>query len=407
MENKINKHFCIQPFVNTTTRITGGNYFCCNIKRSTSDIKEESPTEFFNSDYTADFRKKLLEGQKLSECGTCHYQEDKSSNSHRIEYNRYYNILNDQPIEYYHKMLKKLRISELKNPLYSDLHISNLCNLKCLSCNDKDSSKFHAENKQLNISRFPDENFSVTKAEMLDAVRSVITNDLLFLDLRGGETLMAPEIKRILQNVNEKQASKITLKIQTNGNIVPDEDWCNIFKKFKNTKVNVSVDAYGDHNHYIRHPSDWSKTLATIEKLQQQNVKFLINTVVSNLNIMVIDELFQWIQENNYLNYFYIMDWPLHYRPTNLPQSLLDIATKRLQNVKMNFKIETCNKKLEDLITMCEISDQTHWTSFCKEIIMRDNFRKNNIADVIPEITQHLEKFKILLNNRKENNAKI
>jgi len=56
---------------------------------------------------------------------------------------------------------------------------------------------------------------------------------------------------------------------------------------------------------------------------------------------------------------------------------------------------------------MCEMSDQTHWTSFCKEIIMRDNFRKNNIADVIPEITQHLEKFKILLNNRKENNAKI
>ena len=407
MDKQINKHFCIQPFVNTTTRVTGKNYSCCNIKVSHSDIDEETPQQFFNSTYTKQFRQDLLEGKKLPECKTCQYQEEKSNNSQRIEYNKYYNILDHQPKEYYRKVIEKLRISKLKNPLYSDIHVSNLCNLKCLTCNDKDSSKFHAENKMLGNSEFPHANFSITKDSMLDAVNSVITNDLLFLDVRGGETLMVPEVKKILKNVSEERASKITLKIQTNGNIIPDNEWCDIFRKFKRTKVNVSVDAYGQDNHYIRHPSEWSKTMATIDVLQKQNIAFMINTVVSNLNIMVIDKLFNWIQQNNYLNYFYILEWPLHYRPTNLPQSLLDTARKKLQNVESKFKIETCNQKLQDLIKMCEKADQTHWDSFCKEIMMRDKFRNNDIRKIIPDMATHLENYKLSLNNRKENNAKV
>jgi len=407
MDNQINKHFCIQPFVNTTTRVDGTNYSCCNMKKSNSHINHETPQQFFNSTHTKRFKENLLEGKKLPECVTCQYQEKKFKNSQRIEYNKYYKILNDQPVDYYKNILNRLRISKLKNPLYSDIHISNLCNLKCLSCNDKDSSKFHAENKILGISEYPNDNFSVTGNKMLDAINSVITDNLLFLDLRGGETLMVPEVKNVLQNISEKRAKGITLKIQTNGNIVPDDAWCEIFKKFKRTKVNVSVDAYDEDNHYIRHPSDWSTILNTIEVLKQHNIRFLINTVISNLNIMVLDKLFHWIQENQYLNYFYILDTPIHYRPTNLPQPLLDIARKRLQNVKMNFEIEDCNKKLTDLVQMCEKSNQQHWENFCREILMRDNFRKNSITSVLPEIKIHLENYKLSLNNRKENNAKV
>jgi hypothetical protein len=78
-----------------------------------------------------------------------------------------------------------------------------------------------------------------------------------------------------------------------------------------------------------------------------------------------------------------------------------------LQNVKREFANGDCNQKLEDLIEMCKTSDQTYWQSFCKEITMRDNFRKNRITDVIPEIKQYLESSKISLNKRKENYAKI
>lgn len=391
MDKKINRYFCIQPFVNTTTRIQGQNNVCCNINNFDSTIDRQSPGEFFHSDRVKNMREKMLKGIKLDECSLCHYQEKMVNNSHRIEYNKYYNIKNDQPNEYYNKILKKLRLSDLDNPLYAELHISNLCNLKCLTCNERDSSKFHAENKVLGISDEPDVEYSDFDINKYKALDSVIKRGLLFLDIRGGETLMVPEVKKILTEVDADMAKNITLKIQTNGTIEPDKNWIAIFKKFKRTKVNLSIDAFGEDNHYVRFPSDWKKILYTVNVLKTNDIKFIVNTVVSNINLLLLDKLFAWIQENKYLNYFYILESPEHYRPTNLPQSLLDIAAKRLQNVSKDFVNKDCHQKLDDLIEMCKTScADTSWQNFCKEIQMRDKYRQNTITNIIPQIKEHM-----------------
>jgi len=391
MENKINNHFCIQPFVNTTTRIQGQNNVCCNINSFNSTIDTESPRDFFNSVGVKEMRRKLLKGEKLDDCSQCHYQEELSNSSQRIEYNKYYNINNNQTNEYYEKIVNKLKLTKLENPLYAELHISNLCNLKCLSCNERDSSKFHAENKILGISDNPNVDYSKFDIHKYKALDSIIKKGLLFLDIRGGETLMVPEVKKILTEVDDEMAKNITLKIQTNGTILPDDTWIGVFKKFKRTKVNVSIDAFGDENHYVRFPSDWEKIKSTIDILEKNDITFLINTVVSNINLLLLDKLFAWIQQNKYLNYFYILESPEHFRPTNLPQSLLDIAVKRLQNVKKNFVNKDCHQKLDDLIEMCKSSDSTtHWQRFCKEIEMRDRYRKNSITNIIPQIKEYM-----------------
>ena len=391
MDKKINRYFCVQPFVNTTTRIQGQNNVCCNINSFESTIKSQSPGKFFLSDRVKKMREKMLKGVKLDECSRCYYQESMVNNSHRIEYNKYYNIKNDQQNEYYDKILKKLRLSDLDNPLYAELHISNLCNLKCLTCNERDSSKFHAENKLLGVSDDPSaeySNFDINKYKALD---SIIKRGLLFLDIRGGETLMVPEVKKILTEVEDDVAKNITLKIQTNGTIEPDKKWIEIFKKFKRTKVNLSIDAFGNDNHYVRFPSDWNKITATIKVLETHGIKFIVNTVVSNINLLLLDKLFGWIQENKYLNYFYILESPEHFRPTNLPQYLLDIAVKRLQNVSKDFENKDCHPKLDDLINMCKSSGtDTHWQTFCKEIQMRDKYRQNNITNIIPQIKEYM-----------------
>jgi MoaA/NifB/PqqE/SkfB family radical SAM enzyme len=336
-------------------------------------------------------RQKLLRGEKLDECSLCHYQEDLSNSSHRMEYNKYYNIKNNQTNEYYENIVDKLKLTKLKNPLYAELHISNLCNLKCLSCNEYDSSKFHAENKTLGVSENINVDYSKFDYSRSNALDSVIKKGLLFLDIRGGETLMVPEIKKILTRLDSDTAKTITLKIQTNGTIVPDKQWIDIFKKFKRTKINVSIDALGDDNHYVRFPSDWQKIITTIDVLKNNDVKFVINTVVSNINLLLLDKLLEWIQENKYLNYFYILESPTHFRPTNLPQSLLDIAVKRLQNVRKDFANKECHQKLDDLIEMCRSSGSTtHWKRFCEEIEMRDKYRKNSITKVIPQMKEHI-----------------
>ena len=126
MDNKTNKHFCIQPFLNVTTRIQGQNNVCCNIDNAPSNIRSESPTEFFNSPYVKKMRQDLINGEKLKQCKLCHYQEKHHGISQRQMYNEYYFIKDNQDTRYYHNIIKKLRFDQLDKPLYVEMHISNL-----------------------------------------------------------------------------------------------------------------------------------------------------------------------------------------------------------------------------------------------------------------------------------------
>jgi len=394
MDKTINKHFCIQPFINVTTRITGNHNVCCNTTFKDSNIKKQTSYDFFNSDKVKKMRNDLLNGKRLADCRLCQYQEKIGHHSHRQKYNEYYFIKNGQSSDYYKNIVEKLHINTLQRPLYVDIHISNLCNLKCLTCNERDSSMFHAENKMLGVSEAPNADYTKFVVDTVDAIKEIIHPRLLFLDVRGGETLMVPEIKKVLSTVPNDIAKNITLKIQTNGTTFPDKTWVSIFKKFKNTKVNVSIDAYKDDNTYIRYPSNWQKILNTIEYLEQQNIKFIINTVVSNLNILKLDKLLNWVKEKKYLNYFYMLDTPSHYRPTNLPKQILELAGKRLSNINKDFTNKEMTKAIDLLIDMCYNTnnfDVKNWQTFCKEVTMRDKHRNNNILNTLPELEGHID----------------
>ena len=384
-----NKTFCIQPFVNVTTRIQGQHNVCCNITKKEKNISNITAIEFFNSPEVKDMQESLLKGEKVKDCATCYFMESNNQVSHRKQYNKYYNLHNDQK---YKENLEKLKLDKLKNPLYAEIHISNLCNLKCLTCNERDSSKFHAENKSLGISK--DANIDYTKIieNKSKAILDVITPELKFLDIRGGETMLIPEIKEVLSSLPKEKTKNITLKIQTNGTIFPDDIWINIFKKFKNTKVNISVDAYRNDNHYIRYPSQWEDICKTLNFFKDNNIKFIINTVLSNLNLLVLPKLLDWIYSNQYLNYLYILKDPIYYRYTNLPRELLEKSMTDLQRFKEPFVNRDTNITIENLISNLKKEHKEYdqqWQNFKKEITMRDNARKNSIFEVLPELKEY------------------
>ena len=388
MDKPTNNSFCIQPFINITTRIRGNHNVCCNIQTEDSNIQNISASAFFNSAKVKKMRNNLLEGAILPSCIVCHKMEKNKQTSHRQAYNEYYHIKNNQTNEYYKNIIKSLKVENLEKPLYAEVHISNLCNLKCLTCNEHDSSMFHAENKILGISNAPTVDYTKFVVNTSNAVEEIIHPKLLFLDIRGGETLMVPEVKKVLNNISDDIAKNITLKIQTNGTILPDPTWTNIFKKFKNTKINVSIDAYSNDNTYVRYPSNWQKILKTIEYFEKQNIKFIINTVVSNINILVLDKLLAWVTEKQYTNYLYTLIGPSFYQPTNLPKKLLKLAGDRLSNLK---NINTSTQQLINLCYNTSNFNEKKWQKFCKEIHMRDKHRNNNILNTLPELEGHFD----------------
>lgn len=387
---KRKNNFCIQPFVNTTTRITGNHSVCCNITNKFSNIKDQSINDFFNSDDIKKMRQDMLDNKHIKECVLCHYLEENGQTSHRREYNKYWMIDENKDAK---KQIEKLKFDSLQNPAYAEIHISNLCNLKCLTCNEKDSSKFHAENKELGVSKNPNIDYTKFVTSTTASVNSVLTNDLRFLDLRGGETLMVPEIKKLLLNVDTEKTKNVILKVQTNGTQKIDDKWLKIFSKFKRVKFNISVDAYGEDNHYIRYPSEWNKILETIETCKKNDVKIIINTVISNLNILVLDKLLSWVAKEKHLQYFYILKNPVHYQYKNLPQKLLDIACIRLKSLKVDFVNKNMNNELEKLILNLQQNkfNPDNFNNFIKEIRLRDNYRCNNIVNIIPELKEYID----------------
>lgn len=383
-----NKTFCIQPFVNVTTRIQGNHNVCCNISKKEKNISNTTATEFFNSQEVKNMQESLLRGEKIKDCHTCYFMESNNQVSHREHYNKYYNLRNNKK---YEEDLKKLKLNKLKNPLYAEIHISNLCNLKCLTCHERDSSKFHAENKLLGISKDADIDYTKIIENKSKAILDIITPELKFLDIRGGETMLIPEIKEVLSSLPKEKTKNITLKIQTNGTIFPDDIWVNIFKKFKNTKVSVSVDAYGNDNHYIRYPSKWEDICKTLDFFKEKNIKFIITTVLSNLNLLVLPKLLNWIYSNQYLNYLYILKVPIYYRCMNLPRELLEKSIIDLQKFKEPFVNRDTNITIENLISNLKKEHKDYdqqWQNFKKEITMRDNARKNSIFEVLPELKE-------------------
>ena len=136
-------------------------------------------------------------------------------------------------------------------------------------------------------------------------------------------------------------------------------------------------------------PANWKDILETIECLKGEGIKFIINTVVSNLNIMCLDKLLMWVQKNNYLNYLYILESPDHYKPVNLPNGCLKIAINRLSKLPRDFKNQNTIGSVDNLIDMCNNvvvsnkKDNLLWNSFIKEVKMRDTQRGNCIVDVI------------------------
>ena len=81
---------------------------------------------------------------------------------------------------------------------------------------------------------------------------------------------MVPEVKKVLLDVDTQRAEKITLKIQTNGTIMPDKEWTEILQKFKRTKINKAENNSKEADFTMKDLQDRFKERFPI---QSENVK--------------------------------------------------------------------------------------------------------------------------------------
>ena len=143
--------FCVLPFVQTVVRTDGSVSSCCNIIGK-QNIRQSSIQQFWDSDELADLKHRLLNNdQNLTQCNKCYQEEESQGSSMRTQSLKYYKF---SPSDHYKQLLDHFGYLENPFPIRVEWHLGNLCNLKCLTCNPRDSSSFLAENRKLKIDNY-------------------------------------------------------------------------------------------------------------------------------------------------------------------------------------------------------------------------------------------------------------
>jgi MoaA/NifB/PqqE/SkfB family radical SAM enzyme len=285
---------------------------------------------------------------------------------------------------------------------YIDLRFSNLCNLRCRTCNHHSSSKWYQDEKKLN----PDYNKPfIMKAGRyeLDVWEQILPHidSIERIYFAGGEPLLMEEHYWLLEELEKRKKFDVTLFYNTNFTAVKQKQR-HLFDYWKNfTKIGIgaSLDASGARAEYLRKDTQWSNIVDNIVLLKKElpHINFKISCTVSIFNSLHICDFHKESVEQGLIT--------IDEFTTNLvldPEyQRLDIAPNRFrEKIKAKYidhiswlnangaRQQTIDEYYK-LIEFINKNDNTnHLDAFKKSTQQIDNIRNENLLTVFPELKE-------------------
>lgn len=444
--------FCVLPWIHLATRPNGDMRICCVANASGAEsgdytvglVKKENgepanfgkdlPKDAFNNEYMKSVRKMMLNGEVPASCLKCFEEEEQGVASKRIwETGTWHYDGVDIP-----KLIKETQEDgsvPYTNLQYLDLRLGHTCNLKCIMCSPHDSSQWVGDHKKV----FPLFQSSLIQKQMAWD-RSSFNNfwhenpkfwEQLYeqipymkqLYFAGGEPLMIREHKVFLEKiVADGYASQIGLRYNTNGLLI-DNEFIELWKKFKKVKVGVSLDGMGERVHYIRYPTNWTIIEQNLHKLDNtpDNIQCNIALAAQVLNIKHIPDFIKWKVSSNFkkinfeknvvgqINGGGIIGVHLLWIPTWLSLRVLPAADKAevrqkfaelkqwlWDNYTQSEEFWETNpygwKRWEGILDWMDAEDHTNLLPDFREYInIMDARRQTKFAEVFPELSHLLQ----------------
>jgi organic radical activating enzyme len=395
--------FCVLPWVHLATNSSGNYRVCCNSTPGKNQIMSSdgqplkinkvSPQQAWNSPTYIKLREEFLAGKRPGICERCFREEDTGVESARIKWNRRWHSEHE---------------SEVSPPLdikYLDLRLGNLCNLKCRMCNPYASSKWvdewnavaetarlvppnalsDSEVARLKKISWPDEQSTWDHMEeILPTIEEVY--------LTGGEPFLSLKQVDFLKHlISEGRSQDIIVKYNTNLGTLPLK-LAEVWACFKEVKLNVSVDGYGELNDYIRHPAKWSDIDRHLDKLLEMKTSgapltINIHTTVQSYNVFdlgaLIDFSLQKIGSSPYLN---ILNHPYCLNIQSLPLALKHEVRDRLSAHSFASRVDDTIKYM-----LAEERFTTEWPAFVRYTNKLDELRKQSVFSFRPEFREYFE----------------
>jgi MoaA/NifB/PqqE/SkfB family radical SAM enzyme len=429
--------FCFYPFTQLSSNPSGHIKPCCNYVgamthpdgRFISILSGDNFTNAWNSEHLVDLREKLHKGDVPDACRRCIRDGDVSMRQRSVD-----DYKNDRKTLALVSESIKNNYQADHSPSYLELKPSNLCNLKCVMCNSYDSSQIAKELGELankfggikildgrfiEISSVPgitEDNHTWRNLEQPEWSNNTeiwesftkLAPGLEVLSFAGGEPTIMPFVLKALQYVvDNDHAKNITVFLSSNFTNL-NKNFLELMPKFKKFELIASIDGFDKVNDYSRYPSKWRQVsknyIEAKSYMKHSNVKILMNITVSSLNIVNLDDLLYFLEEQAKV-FPYFKEWPyninlimfpLEQQISMLPQDLKDLATQRLTTYLETSRIIKDFPGLDGKIHLLlnelkKPNDPRMFNLFKQRINILDNHREISIGDYIPDLKDAFE----------------
>ena len=334
---------------------TGGTVRpCCYIRPSDNSNKDYDEFNWKNSFPEL---KETMETGWAKECEYCRLDELHNGSSPRTSRAKYH-VPGDEKTIF-------------------DLKITNTCNLSCRMCTPKSSStwdKVVKANKDANLEKHWDPIKPLTSPfswhnKFLSEVKNNL-DKVKYLKFTGGEPFLVKHTKEVCKYAIESGASSSTeLKFISNGQVTLDDEWFEIFSKYREVQIDISVDGIGSRYEYIRPYSKWSNIEDFINNIKKRDldIEIFITYLPQTLNAAVFYETEEWAN-NHGLDIHNTTDWQLK-EPEFMNYSSLHPSVREKLNISTDVVYKEENfKKLVDYMSALDKIYGTDMKQECPEL---------------------------------------
>jgi MoaA/NifB/PqqE/SkfB family radical SAM enzyme len=305
------KSFCVLPWIHINLNPDGRRTLCCQSHQEIFDqqgqplnAQTHSLAELWNSSGMKDIRRRMAAGEQLSHCNACFHEEGFGRVSYRNRSNEDWFGRPDGPM--LERMIdESVDGSAPLDPMFFDLRLGNLCNLKCTACKPLYSSQI--ERDPIHSRWVVDAPYtrlgsqSGAQGEWFDADHLLgemvsMSGNLVRIVLAGGEPTINKTQIAFLRNLCAMgRAADIDLIVVTNLSNVR-QDVYDLFAQFKSLSVTLSVDGAHETYEYVRYPGKWASIVKNVARLREvrPGVRIEIAFVLQAVNALNIVDVFDW-----------------------------------------------------------------------------------------------------------------
>lgn len=354
---------------------------CCHFdeeadSKTSADIRYIPITDVHKTKEWYTLQKQLMTGEKPIGCKKCYEDEDSGIKSQR-----------EVAIDLWGDNVSETSLKSL------ELKLGAKCNLACRTCSSDSSNKWLKEESLLWFGHI-NKDWIRKKQSKSDWVSNesfwknlhAASSKIERITFTGGEPMLINEHFQYLEWLSSKDI-KPKLDYITNAT-VPLEKVKNIFDKFDEVSMSMSIDAVGKLSNYIRTGSEWDdlfkNIIAYTKYFKKRGWHLDIASTVSVLNANNIHKMAKFVDRIDIHWHLNFLRYPEFMSILNLSDNARSIIAENITNITNDISPDKA-RELYKIIRFLSSSNEKHGLDdipIWRHIAQRDS-RHNRVNPIV------------------------